>query len=184
MFYVYEDWTTEETPRCFYVGKGSLSRVNQMKRNAKHTWTSSVYGMDRRVVLATSAEQDTFTLEINLVGLRQTYYEDNSFGCNFTRGGEGASGLKRSQSNKDKLRIAKLGKPGHPQSPATRDKISNTMAGRPPNNNPAGSTLSAETRARMSAARKGKPKSEAWKRLMSERMKGNTNGKRKDVPIN
>jgi hypothetical protein len=34
MFYVYVDWTTEDSPRPFYVGKGNISRTRKGKRPA------------------------------------------------------------------------------------------------------------------------------------------------------
>jgi len=36
VFFVYVDWTTEETPRPFYVGKDVVARVRTKKRNRHH----------------------------------------------------------------------------------------------------------------------------------------------------
>ena len=43
--YVYEDWTCEEAPRCFYVGKGMLNRVKRNTRNQLHTNIVNKYVM-------------------------------------------------------------------------------------------------------------------------------------------
>lgn len=63
-YYVYEDWTTEEHPRCFYVGKGTLTRVQNLRRNAKHTSHCRNFGLKRVIVLETHDETLAFNREI------------------------------------------------------------------------------------------------------------------------
>lgn len=176
-FYVYEDWTLETLPRCFYVGKGSIGRVRQIKRNQKHTWTAKTYGLNRVTVIMTSIESLTFECERELIEEHKTFYKENAFGCNFTRGGEGTSGFRQTIDARRKMSEWRKGRPGHRHSEETRLKMSQAKKGRSPNN--LGKPVSAETRQRLSQSLKGRPKSEAWKRLMSDRMKGNTNGKKK-----
>lgn len=147
-------------------------------RNKKHTRTASKYGMRREVVFVTSIESMTLECERDLIAKMKTFKHEHSFGCNFTRGGEGTSGHKQTAEARQKMSAWRMGRPGHKHTDATRLKMSLSKKGRSPNNK--GKCMSELTRVRMSLARKGKPKSEAWKLMMSERMKGNTNGKKKD----
>lgn len=176
-YYIYEDWTLEPESRCFYVGKGKIDRVRQLKRNRKHSWVMKTYGLRREIVIVTSVESVAFNHERDLIAERKTFFRENSFGCNFTRGGEGTSGHRQTVEARQKMSEWRKGRPGHRHSEETKTKMSRSKKGRPPNN--LGKPVSSETRARLSAALKGRPKSEAWKRLMSERMKGNTNGRKK-----
>lgn len=56
-YYVYEDWTTEENPRCFYVGIGSQARTKTVKRNRIHHRTLSRFGFQRRIDLDNAAKE-------------------------------------------------------------------------------------------------------------------------------
>ena len=96
VFYVYEDWTRELIPRCFYVGKGGFSRVKTLHRNRHHANIMQKYGIDRRVVFVTSLEHLTLDLEVELIAEHKTFVHDHDyiFGANYTRGGEGVSGAK------------------------------------------------------------------------------------------
>ncbi len=110
MFYVYEDWTLEEQPRCFYVGKGTHSRVCQTRRNKFHTNIKQKYGMSRKVVFSTSDEEEAKNTEIRLIAERKTYVLDGGWGANFTRGGEGSSGYKHTRLAREKITAACLGR--------------------------------------------------------------------------
>jgi very-short-patch-repair endonuclease len=69
-----------------------------------------------------------------------------------------------------KLEIRKGPKPGtYHHGPEQRAKISAARKG-------VGHPRSAETRAKISAYQKGRPKSAEWKKMMSARMMGNRNG--------
>ncbi len=96
LFYVYLDWTTEEVPRCFYVGKGNKVRVAKAKRNEKHTWVSRQHGMRREVVCSTVDESFAFKLEMELIQANDTYNPDHKdhsdIRCNKTLGGDGVTG--------------------------------------------------------------------------------------------
>lgn len=169
VFCVYLDWTLESVPRCFYVGKGNVSRVRQLKRNKKHTRIAAKYGLRREVVLETSVEEITFEVEKSLIAEHKTYFYENDFGCNFTRGGEGTSGHKQSDEARRKMSVWRTGRPGHRHTVETRKRMSEAKLGRPPNNK--GKCMSDATRAKMSTVRKGKPKSEEWKAKMRETLK-------------
>lgn len=103
MFYVYVDWTTEEVPRPFYVGKGKVGRLRVMfRRNSRHTNTAKKYGLDRRVALETSNEKLSFE-EKRLILELHTYVHDpdyDGFGCNFTVGDAGASGTIHTEESR------------------------------------------------------------------------------------
>ena len=117
MFHVYEDWTTELEPRCFYVGKGDDSRVAKLKRfNEHHLNVVSSLGQKRVVVFSTIDEKATFELERKLIKERHTYLKDpefNGIGCNRTLGGQGPAGRTMSEETKKKLSIAKSGVPSN-----------------------------------------------------------------------
>lgn len=107
-YYVYEDWTLEDNSRCFYVGKGDLNRIKTIKRNKKHTNIVNKYGVNRIVIFETYDELASFELEIEKITEHKTYVhgDDLTFGANFTKGGEGASGAIRSDETKQKMRKA------------------------------------------------------------------------------
>jgi hypothetical protein len=135
IFFVYVDWTLENVPRTFYVGKGNKDRIQKRERNAYWKSIAAKYGWRRDVILATKDEQ--FALEQEIVTIREfkTYHYDRNdgWGCNFTRDGEGTSGHPRTPKQLASLAIrnsthegqlitakmiqaaadAKRGKPGH-----------------------------------------------------------------------
>lgn len=101
-FYVYEDWTLEEIHRCFYVGKGAAGRVKELRRNRHHTNITQKYGVNRKIVFSSSIEQLTLNFEVELIAKRKTYVygDDYTLGANYTRGGEGVSGVRFVWSDK------------------------------------------------------------------------------------
>lgn len=102
-FKVYVDYTTEEFPRPFYVGKGNSFRVSNLKRNRLHTNIMNKYGIKRLIVLETDDETEALNKEIELIAEYNTcIYDEGSWGANFTRGGEGTSGMKHSEESKRK----------------------------------------------------------------------------------
>ena len=96
LYVVYVDYTTEENPRPFYVGKGSESRARSLKRNNKHSSIQQKFGIDRRIVSSTEHESDAFENEVKLISELHTFVNDplsDEIACNMTLGGDGASGL-------------------------------------------------------------------------------------------
>lgn len=91
-YYVYVDWTLEQQPRPFYVGKGSGSRSSRTRRNWKHRQTRIEFGLNRVIVFETEDESAALQQEIDLIAHHRTFVSDlnyNGIGCNFTGGGEG-----------------------------------------------------------------------------------------------
>src|SRR5260221_3103689 len=94
-FHVYEDWTLEEVPRCFYVGKGDDDRVIRLKRNEHHTEVATHFGQRREVVFSSENELEAFDYERVLIKELHVHPRDpeyNGIGCNRTLGGQGNSG--------------------------------------------------------------------------------------------
>jgi hypothetical protein len=154
-FFVYEDWTLEAEPRCFYVGKGRQKRINYKYRNKKHAAVSTKYGVDRRVVLETTDESEALALEVSLIRERDTFMSD--LGCNFTAGGEGVSapshrkGKTISEQHRKNISEGKKGKPTHwsrPRTPEFKARISQALTG---------ISRSEETRRKVSLSLKGRP---------------------------
>lgn len=131
-FHVYEDWTLEEQPRCFYVGKGDDDRVAKLQRNRHHADVVSLYGHDRRIVLSTLDEVEALDTERQLIIERHTHPKDfayNGIGCNRTFGGQGNSGRIVSEETKAKISASKIGKtPNKVWTQEERDATSKRMS--------------------------------------------------------
>ena len=107
-FYVYVDYTKEEIPRIFYVGKGKLSRVQDHKesrRNRVHNRISKKYGLERKIIFETLDEQEALKVEIEKIEEYRTfiYSEGYSWGANLTPGGDGVTGCRHSEESKIKI---------------------------------------------------------------------------------
>ena len=181
MFYVYVDWTKEQIPRPFYVGKGLIHRVNvPFRRNSKHKNVAIKYGLDRRVVFESNDEKSSFDEEIRLISELHLYVGDpqhNEIACNFTVGGDGASGTIHSEQSRMNMSIAakKRGiseevrrksiesRKKNGLSLATRQKLSDIGKGR---------HHSPETRAKMSESAKLRGISAAARIKMREKLIG------------
>ena len=118
IFYVYVDWTLEESPRAFYVGKGQEERLKHLARNTYHSRISQKYGVKREILFSTWDESFAFEEEIRLIALHKTYFYENDFGANFTRGGEGSSGFVMDEESR-KARSEKM--TGVAKGPFTED---------------------------------------------------------------
>ena len=92
MLYVYEDWTLEEIPRCFYVGQGTQSRVQKIKRNRFHTHVVKRFGISRTVVFESQISSEIDKVEIFLISFRNTFHHstkaDRQVASNFCLGGK------------------------------------------------------------------------------------------------
>lgn len=94
VFFNYVDWTLENPPRAFYVGKGKLKRTQQRERNVYWKNIAAKHGWRREVVLATKDESFAFNEERRRIAELGTF-EDGTpgrWGANLTEGGEGVSG--------------------------------------------------------------------------------------------
>jgi len=142
MYYVYVDVKPDGTP--FYVGKGASKRVSKTKRNLAHSNIRAKYpDWDRVVIFSSNDEDAAFNIERKAIA----YFGRKQFGgllVNFTDGGEGATGAKRSPE-----RIAQ-------QSDIMRGHTFNL-----------GFKHSDQTKVKMSAAQKGKQVSDAARLNMS-----------------
>lgn len=172
IFYVYEHWRPD-TGACFYVGKGKSKRAHKMSgRSDFHQKIINKLlrmGMCVEVKIFASGltEEEAFQIEIS----RISHWRKLGIQlANRTNGGDGVSGLKMSDEAKEKMRDAKLGKPGKSGtsgmkfSDETRAKMSAAAKGKSKSSEHAkkvglkhrGKIVSPETRAKMSAAKKGK----------------------------
>lgn len=157
ILFVYVDWTTEETPRAFYAGKGNPRRIKKRERNSHWKNIAAKYAWRREVVLATKDESFAFEEEKRHIAELGTF-EDGTFGrwgANKTEGGEGCSGYRHTLTTKEKMANLKRGKP---LSPKHREKIGISNQGR---------LVSDKTRMRQSLGRRGIPVSEEQKRKIS-----------------
>ena len=139
-FYVYEHWRLDRD-ECFYVGKGKKNRAYSRGGRSSH-WANIVAKLERigsgyevRLVATGLTESEAFSLEKE----RIAFWRDIVDLCNKTDGGDGVSGLVMSEDARQKMSAKAKGRPGNV-----------TMLGR---------KHSPETRAKMSAAHKGKQKS-------------------------
>lgn len=104
MFYVYTHST--DLGEVFYVGKGKSGRAWDLRRNKKHRRVSQVEGCVVEIVQHFEDEKEAFAYEKHLIEFFGTYTTDWSnltLGCNFTTGGDGASGSKRPKSDSFRL---------------------------------------------------------------------------------
>lgn len=91
-WFVYVDWTLEEIPRPFYVGKGLMARVKVNGRNKHHTNVAGKYGQRREIVFSTLVENESKEHEKHVVAILHTFVGDplyNGIGTNYTPGGDG-----------------------------------------------------------------------------------------------
>ena len=107
-FYVYLHCKPDGTP--FYVGKGCGPRCKTMYRPYNKHYQSIVekYGKENIIVGVTYCvdEQEAFEQEVIHI---QQLREDGVELCNYTDGGEGSSGHKKSEETKLKIRNSNLG---------------------------------------------------------------------------
>jgi len=108
IFYVYADYTKEENPRIFYVGKGKMGRVEDYKgsrRNPVHNRISKKYGLERKIIFETHDEKEALKVEIQKILEHKTfvYSEDYVWGANLTPGGDGVTGCRHNEESKRKI---------------------------------------------------------------------------------
>ena len=170
-FYVYEHIRLDNMT-CFYIGKGKGDRIDVLTRNKHHDNISNKHGHVAVIIKDNLTEEEAFELErdiieyyvftlgygIDIKGYRNI--ENNEFLTNMTFGGEGVSGIKRSEEHKKKISEANKGRK---RSEETRKKISKGNKGK---------KQSEEAKRKMSEAKKGRKHSEESKQKISESLKG------------
>lgn len=130
MFHTYIDWTLEETPRPFYVGKGNEGRMRKPERNNKHLHIVRTFGWRREIVVSSDDEAQCFRREIELIAEHHTYVHDSQasdIACNFTTGGEGVAGWHPTEQTRKKIGLGSI---RTMSDPAMRQRISSTLTGR------------------------------------------------------
>lgn len=124
-FYIYEHWRPDKD-MCFYVGKGSGRRIKKHSREWNTHHGRILKKLERlgmcvevRLVAGGLTEENAFIMEIERIafwrgaGIKLT---------NQTAGGEGCT--KPSLAVREKMRLAKLGKPQSPEN-AHRSRTQN-----------------------------------------------------------
>ena len=150
MYYTYAFLREDGTP--YYIGKGSGNRLN-----VKSGRTIPAPTDQSRIIKLKEfeCEKDAFRHEVYMISVLPNLR-------NLTEGGEGTTGRVMSEEQKKNLSEYWSGKKNPGQS--SRMKKNN------PQSNP-------ETRKKTSQTLKGRPKSEEWKAMMREKMKGKNKGK-------
>lgn len=163
VLYVYLDWTLEDVPRCFYVGKGDDKRVRKRDRNEFWKRVAAKYGWRREIVLATKDPKFVENKEREWIVQMGTYHYDRSdgWGCNFTRGGDigGAHfGHPHSEATKEILRTKLRGNKNCLGTKASPERIMKTSGS---NHHSFGKKQSAAALAKNSAANHGENNAQA-----------------------
>lgn len=107
MFFVYCDFTDDG--EVFYVGKGNKYRCLNTKRNWLHQIVCEEEGFNRAVVFESESEQECFDKEIELIKEYHTFFLDSERSenaCNFSKGGEGATGYLHTEEDRKIMSIA------------------------------------------------------------------------------
>lgn len=176
MYYTYIH-RTADTGRVFYVGKGTGQRAKSRTRNIHWRRVVAKHGLMVEIVASWPSESEAFDHEKFLIWCFRSMGADLT---NMTDGGEGLSGMKFSQEHRYKIgagnrgkvrdplhcaRISesKRGKPGTPHTEEFKKRVSENNRTR---------VLSAETIERMRVAQLGKTISETTKLKISAATKG------------
>lgn len=126
-FFVYVDWTTEETPRPFYVGKGNMARVAMLRRNIIHSRIAAKHGLRREIVLETHDEAAALVREQELIAeLRTCVFAGlDCWGANLTMGGEGVAGLVHNDESRRLMSAAR--KAAFMRDPSLRERTATSV---------------------------------------------------------
>jgi len=156
-FYIYQHRKTD-TNEIFYVGKGKGTRLNQSKgRNQYWHRVVAKHGFVAEKIADHLNEELAFLAEMECIDI---YRRRGIQLVNHTNGGEGVSGYKHTAKHLAKLKGNGFGQAtwgmtfkGKKHTEESRKKMSNARIG---NTNKAGTTLSEESKAKISVAMKGK----------------------------
>jgi hypothetical protein len=110
-FYGYKHWTTKDSSRCFNVGKGVKERSHSYGGHS-HKWKHIVkrLGLYVEVCVGPMSNQRACIWEMQYIPLMGTrsfshvHNDDSDIGCNFTDGGDGASGWVPTEATRAKRR--------------------------------------------------------------------------------
>lgn len=174
-FKVYVDYTTEESPRPFYVGKGTERRVKLLTRNKLHTSISMKYGLDRRVIFETDDESAAFDKERELIAIHNTHVYSGGWGANFTIGGEGLSGMKYPDRKGENHPM--WGK-RHTEESKRKNSEANKIATAGENNGMFGKHHSEETKKKIGDNQRGWHHTDETKKVISNSLKGLLKGRK------
>jgi len=100
-FFVYVDYRKDDG-KPFYVGKGAEKRIKNLHRNPLHTNIKKKHGMVRKILFENLSENESFEREVQLIGELQTHIDHGNGGANLTLGGEGGSGYKFTNEQREK----------------------------------------------------------------------------------
>ncbi len=154
VFYVYEHWRPD-ADKCFYVGKGQRKRAFSVKHRSQHHKNISNklialgLAVEVRLITVGLSEADAFALEKERIAFWRSHGVDL---VNKTDGGEGPSGYRQSEDHRRKKGDARR---AFLQTPEGREQRARMHAAALLVN--VGSSHKAETRAKMSQTRKGRP---------------------------
>lgn len=171
MFYTYSHATPKG--RIFYIGKGQGERA-YVNKNRNTYWHNIVkkHGNPVIQILADwETEEDAFNHEVLLIEC----FRDMGYKlANLTNGGEGSSGYKHTDEQREKNRVAKIGSTpwnkGIPLTDECKQKLSQALTGKAAWN--IGIPLKEETKQKLSMAGLGNKRalghkvSESSKKLM------------------
>ena len=174
-FYIYVHIRLDNNT-VFYVGKGTKNRAYDLDRGDFHNGVRDKYGCRVEIIKDNLTESQAFRLESKMIkyyvltlgyGAPIEGYDDYDHNLpyltNFTWGGEGVSGRKHSEEEKQKMSKAKKGKKN---SKEHNKNISKALKG---------IKLSEQTRRKMSESQKGRKNSEEHNKNISKATKGKNN---------
>lgn len=156
IFFVYEHWRPDRD-ECFYVGKGSGKRANDMHRG-RNRWHRFIQKklkslnlpVEVKLIESGLTEREAFELEIARIAM---WRADGADLANITNGGDGPSGRKHTEewkrANSERMKGRKL-------TPEHRAALSRAAMG---NKRSLGFKKTAEQIEKTVCAHRGKPKS-------------------------
>ncbi len=113
-FAIYVDFTSEEIPRAFYVGKGTEWRCNDRRsRNQIYRHIREKYGpMKRQILFETHDEIEAFSKEKELILKFKTFVRGGEewWGANCDLGGKGGVSTPKTLEHRQKIAAANKGK--------------------------------------------------------------------------